>query len=89
MLFDSDKAGVNATERAIELLLSQGMNIDICILPDGEDPDSFGRNKTHDEINNYVLENSVDFIQFKSSMLGQSVKNSPRKKLKLLMKSLT
>ena len=37
MLFDSDKAGVNATERAIELLLSQGMNIDICILPDGED----------------------------------------------------
>ena len=84
MLFDSDKAGVNATERAIELLLSQGMNIDICILPDGEDPDSFGRNKTHDEINNYVLENSVDFIQFKSSMLGQSVKNSPSKKTKIV-----
>ena len=54
MLFDSDKAGVNATVRAIELLLSQGMNIDICILPDGEDPDSFGRNKTNDEINNYL-----------------------------------
>ena len=84
MLFDSDKAGVNATERAIELLLSQGMNIDICILPDGEDPDSFGRNKTRDEINNYVLENSVDFIQFKSSMLGQSVKNSPSQKTKIV-----
>ena len=84
MLFDSDKAGVNATERAIELLLSQGMNIDICILPEGEDPDSFGRNKTHDEINNYVLENSVDFIQFKSSMLGQSVKNSPSQKTKIV-----
>ena len=84
MLFDSDKAGVNATERAIELLLSQGMNIDICILPDGEDPDSFGRNKTYDEINNYVLENSVDFIQFKSSMLGQSVKNSPSQKTKIV-----
>ena len=84
MLFDSDKAGVNATERAIELLLSQGMNIDICILPDGEDPDSFGRNKTHDEINNYILENSVDFIQFKSSMLGQSVKNSPSQKTKIV-----
>ena len=84
MLFDSDKAGVNATERAIELLLSQGMNIDICILPDGEDPDSFGRNKTHDEINNYVLENSIDFIQFKSSMLGQSVKNSPSQKTKIV-----
>ena len=84
MLFDSDKAGVNATERAIELLLSQGMNIDICILPDGEDPDSFGRNKTYDEINNYVLENSVDFIQFKSSMLGQSVKNSPSQKSKIV-----
>ena len=50
------------------------MNIDICILPDGEDPDSFGRKKTHDEINNYILENSVDFIQFKSNMLGQSLK---------------
>jgi len=84
MLFDSDKAGVNATERAIELLLSQGMNIDICILPDGEDPDSFGRNKTHDEINNYILENSVDFIQFKASMLGQSVKNSPSQKTKIV-----
>ena len=84
MLFDSDKAGVNATERAIELLLSQGMNIDICILPDGEDPDSFGSNKTYDEINNYVLENSVDFIQFKSSMLGQSVKNSPSQKTKIV-----
>jgi DNA primase len=84
MLFDSDKAGVNATERAIELLLSQGMNIDICILPEGEDPDSFGRNKTHDEINNYVIENSVDFIQFKSSMLGQSVKNSPSQKTKVV-----
>ena len=84
MLFDSDKAGVNATERAIELLLSQGMNIDICILPDGEDPDSFGRNKTHDEINNYVLENSVDFIKFKSSMLVQSVKNSPSQKTKIV-----
>ncbi len=84
MLFDSDKAGVNATERAIELLLSQGMNIDICILPEGEDPDSFGRNKTHDEINNYVIENSVDFIQFKSSMLGQSVKNSPSQKTKVI-----
>ena len=84
MLFDSDKAGVNATERAIELLLSQGMNIDICILPDGEDPDSFGRNKTNDEINNYILENSVDFIQFKSNMLGQSVKNSPSQKTKIV-----
>ena len=84
MLFDSDKAGVNATERAVELLLSQGMNIDICILPDGEDPDSFGRNKTHDEINNYILENSIDFIQFKSNMLGQSVKNSPSEKTKII-----
>ena len=84
MLFDSDKAGVNATERAIEILLSQGMNIDICILPDGEDPDSFGRNKTNDEINNYILENSVDFIQFKSNILGQSVKNSPSQKTKII-----
>ena len=84
MLFDSDKAGVNATERAVELLLSQGMNIDICILPDGEDPDSFGSNKNLDEINNYILENSVDFIEFKSNMLGQSVKNSPSQKTKII-----
>ena len=84
MLFDSDKAGVNATERAVDLLLSQGMNIDICILPDGEDPDSFGSNKNLDEINNYILENSVDFIEFKSNMLGQSVKNSPSQKTKII-----
>ena len=84
MLFDSDKAGVNATERAVELLLSQGMNIDICILPDGEDPDSFGSNKNLDEINNYIQEKSVDFIEFKSNMLGQSVKNSPSQKTKII-----
>ncbi len=84
LLFDSDKAGVNATERAVEHLLSQGMNIDICILPDGEDPDSFGRNKTLEEINNYIQENSVDFIQFKSNMLGESIKSSPSKKTKIV-----
>ena len=84
MLFDSDKAGVNATERAVDLLLSQGMNIDICILPDGEDPDSFGSNKNLDEINNYIQEKSVDFIEFKSNMLGQSVKNSPSQKTKII-----
>jgi len=89
LLFDSDKAGVNATERAVEHLLSQGMNIDICILPDGEDPDSFGRNKTLEEINNYIQENSVDFIQFKSNMLGESVKNSPSKKTKIINEIIT
>ena len=89
MLFDSDKAGVNATERAVEHLLSQGMNIDICILPDGEDPDSFGRNKTREEINNYIQENSIDFIQFKSNMLGESVKNSPSKKTKIINEIIT
>ncbi|MAZ50246.1 MAG: DNA primase [Flavobacteriaceae bacterium] len=89
MLFDSDKAGVNATERAVEQLLSQGMNIDICILPDGEDPDSFGRNKTLEEINNFIQENSVDFIQFKSNMLGESVKNSPSKKTKIINEIIT
>ena len=86
LLFDSDKAGVNATERAVEHLLSQGMNIDICILPDGEDPDSFGRNKTLEEINNYIQENSVDFIQFKSNMLDLLRVHLP-KRLKLSMKS--
>ena len=89
LLFDSDKAGVNATERAVEHLLLQGMNIDICILPDGEDPDSFGRNKTLEEINNYIQENSVDFIQFKSNMLGESVKNSPSKKTKIINEIIT
>ena len=84
MLFDSDKAGVNATERAVELLLSQGMNIDICILPDGEDPDSFAKNKNTDEINNYINENSIDFIKFKSNMLGSSRMNSPSKKTKII-----
>lgn len=89
LLFDSDKAGVNATERAVEHLLSQGMNIDICILPDGEDPDSFGRNKTLEEINNYIQENSVDFIQFKSNMLGESIKSSPSKKTKIINEIIT
>ena len=53
-------------------------------MPDGEDPDSFGRNKTLEEINNYIQENSVDFIQFKSNMLGESIKSSPSKKTKII-----
>jgi len=89
MLFDSDKAGVNATERAVDLLLSQGMNIDICILPDGEDPDSFAKKKTMGEINNYIEENSVDFIEFKSKMLGSSIKNSPSEKTKIINEIIT
>jgi DNA primase len=65
------------------------MNIDVCILPDSEDPDSFAKSKTTEEINNYIEENSVDFIGFKSNILGSSIKNSPSQKAKIINEIIT
>ena len=80
VLFDSDAAGVRAAIRGIDLILAQGMNVKVCIVPEGEDPDSFAKNNTKEDILDYLESNQKDFISFKSELLLDEVKNDPIKK---------
>jgi DNA primase len=80
VLFDGDAAGIRASLRGIDLILEQGMNVKICTFPEGEDPDSFARQNTLEELTIYLEEHAQDFIQFKASMLFEDSKNDPIKK---------
>ncbi|GEQ86948.1 DNA primase [Patiriisocius marinistellae] len=80
VLFDGDAAGLRASLRGVDLILEQGMNVRICTFPEGEDPDSFAKNNTLEDIQAYLLEQSQDFISFKASLLANEAKNDPIKK---------
>jgi len=84
VLFDGDAAGLRASVRGIDLILEEGMNVRVCAFPDGEDPDSFARKNSHDDLVAYLEENSKDFIQFKASLLMNDAKNDPIKKADLI-----
>jgi len=84
VLFDGDAAGIRASLRGIDLILEQGLNVKVVAFPDGDDPDSFSKNKSHDELLNYLSENAKDFIQFKTSLLLEETKNDPIKKAELI-----
>ncbi|WP_337968635.1 DNA primase [uncultured Flavobacterium sp.] len=84
VLFDGDAAGLRAAIRGIDLILEEGMNVRVCAFPDGEDPDSFARKTSHDDLVAYLEENSKDFIQFKASLLMKEAKNDPIKKADLI-----
>ena len=80
VLFDGDAAGLRASVRGIDLILEQGMNVKVCSFPQGEEPDSFARQNTFEELTTYLQENAKDFIQFKASLLVEDAKNDPIKK---------
>jgi DNA primase len=80
VLFDGDAAGIRASLRGIDLILEQGMNVKVCTFPNGEDPDSFAKKNTLEELSLYLEENAKDFIQFKASLLFEDAKNDPIKK---------
>ena len=84
MLYDSDKAGVSATVRSIDLILEQNMNVSVVLFPNNEDPDSFASNKDTNEIVNFLDNNSIDFIEFKAKLLNDSLKKSPTEKAKII-----
>lgn len=84
VLFDGDAAGIRASIRGIDLILEQGLNVKVVAFPEGDDPDSFSKNKSHDEIINYLKEKAKDFIQFKTSLLLEETKNDPIKKAELI-----
>lgn len=80
VLFDGDAAGIRASLRGIDLILEQGMNVKVCTFPQGEDPDSFAKQNTLEELKTYLDENAKDFIQFKASLLISEANNDPIKK---------
>ena len=80
VLFDGDSAGSRATLRGIDIILEQGMNVRICNLPEGEDPDSFANSKQTEELRIFFKENSKDFIKYKASLLVDEAENDPVKK---------
>lgn len=80
VLFDGDAAGLRASLRGIDLILEQGMNVKVCTFPEGEDPDSFAKNNTYEDLVLYLEENAKDFIQFKTSILAKEAANDPIKR---------
>ena len=79
VIFDGDEAGIHASERGIDMLLAEGMNVKLLLLPDGDDPDSFARKHNATEYQQYLKENQVDFVDYKTSHLMESAKDDPNK----------
>ncbi len=84
VLYDGDAAGIKAALRGIDLLLEDGMNVKVLLLPDGEDPDSFARKQNADSFQKYISEHETDFIRFKTQLLLQEVGDDPIKRAGLI-----
>lgn len=79
LLYDGDAAGIHAAMRGTDMLLSEGMNLKVLLLPDNDDPDSFARKHTADEFRVYIKEHQTDFIEFKTKLLLQN-ETDPQKR---------
>ena len=84
VLYDGDTAGINAALRGIDLLLEDGMNVKVVLLPEGEDPDSFAKKQNAESFHRYISENEVDFIRFKTELLLEQVGSDPIKRAGLI-----
>jgi len=84
VLYDGDTAGINAALRGIDLLLEEGMNVKVVLLPDGEDPDSFARKQNAESFTRYIDEHEVDFIRFKTRLLLEEAVDDPIKRAGLI-----
>lgn len=73
LLYDGDAAGIHAAMRGTDMLLAEGMNIKVLLLPDGDDPDSFARKNTAEGFRHYIAEHQTDFIRFKTQLLLNGV----------------
>jgi len=85
VIYDGDAAGIKASIRGIDLLLEEGLNIKVLLLPDGDDPDSFARKHNASDFIEYVQKNSSDFIRFKTNLLLADAGNDPVKRAGLVL----
>ena len=84
VLYDGDAAGIKASIRGIDLLLEEGMNVKVVLLPDGEDPDSYAQNNNASDFIDFIDKNQVDFIRFKIQLLLDEIGDDPIKKAGLI-----
>jgi DNA primase len=84
IIYDGDAAGIKASLRGIDLVLEQGLNVRVLLLPVGEDPDSFAKSHNSTELIKFIEDNEEDFITFKTRLLSQEAKNDPVKKANLI-----
>jgi DNA primase len=84
ILYDGDEAGLKASIRGVDLVLEEGLNVKIVVLPDGEDPDSLSRKLSTSEFNDFILSHEKDFIRFKTELLVKDAENDPVKRAGLI-----
>ncbi len=84
IIYDGDEAGIKASLRGIDLVLEEGMNVKVLLLPDGEDPDSFAKKMGASGFQAHIKENETDFIQFKTRLLLNETENDPVAKARLI-----
>ena len=84
VLYDGDGAGIKASIRGIDMLLEEGINVKVCLLPDGDDPDSFARKHNATDYQAYINDHEVDFIRFKTNLLMEEAGKDPIKRASLI-----
>jgi DNA primase len=84
VLYDGDNAGIKASLRGIDIILEEGLNVKVLLLPPGEDPDSFARSHSSTELLDFIHENETDFIKFKTKLLSKDAENDPVQKANLI-----
>jgi DNA primase len=84
ILYDGDAAGIKASIRGIDLVLEEGMNVKIVLIPDNEDPDSYSKKLSNEEFLKFLKENETDFIRFKTQLLLSEANNDPVKRADLI-----
>lgn len=84
IMYDGDKAGINAALRGIGLILKEGMNVKVVLIPDGDDPDSYSRKHSLEEVETFIHDNEKDFITFKSNLLAEDAGDDPIKRAEMI-----
>jgi DNA primase len=84
ILYDGDPAGIKASFRGIDLILEEGMNVRVLLFPDNDDPDSYSKKVSSEELKQFIRENTKDFIRFKTELLSVDVGNDPIRKAGLI-----
>ena len=84
ILYDGDNAGIKAALRGIDMMLEEGVNVKVVLLPEGEDPDSFARKHNATEVLEYIQRHQTDFIRFKTQLLSEDAGNDPVKRADMI-----
>ena len=84
VIYDGDSAGIHASLRGIDMILKEGMNVRVVLLPEPEDPDSFARSHTASEVQAYIRDHELDFLEFKANLLLQDAEGDPIRKAALI-----